>query len=208
LGKKEEFALGSKRLKRPTGRFARNKETYQVCGAKTVRKISITVVAVVVVIAGLAGILWVISEAPRHTEAELAASVAQEIIRQNLEQATQGYPSPDGTVIAVISPQDAKLEPYHWFDAPYHTIWKYQNGRLETAIFGDVEAIKSERNAPLFLIIVRQMEKDTARVDIAVQYAKSSTVGFSDGGYASHWQLKFSGEKWMLTERDDYIFWD
>jgi hypothetical protein len=173
-----------------------------------VRKISITVAAIVLVIAGLVGILWIISEAPGHTESEVAAAVAQEIIRQNLEQTAKGYQSPDGTVVAVISPQDAKLEPYHWFDAPYRTIWKYQNGRLETATFGELEAIKSERNAPLFLVVVRQMEKDTAQVDIAVQYAKSNTLGFSDGGYASHWQLKFSDTKWMLTEKDDFIFWD
>jgi len=175
-----------------------------------VRKIGIAVIAIVLVIVGLVVIFWVIPQATRYTESEIATSVAQEIIRENLERAAKGYTSPEGIVIAEIDSQDAKfaLEPYHWFDAPYHTVWKYEAGVLKQATTNDAEAIKRERNAFFYLIMVRQVDKGTALVDIVAQYPQSSTVGFSDGGYASHWQLKFVDGKWRPVDKDDYLFWD
>lgn len=172
------------------------------------RKVSIAIVVVGLVIAGLAGLLWGRLQASRHTESEVATSAAQEIIRANLEWAAKGYKSPDGAVIAVISRDDAKFEPYNWFDAPHGALWKYQNGLLEAATASDVEEIKKNRNAPLYLIVVRQIEKGAALADIVVRYAKSSTVDFSGGGYASHWRMEFKAETWVVVEKDDYIFWD
>ncbi len=168
------------------------------------------VILSLVVAAGILGLVIVARlQTAQKLDSGMKIFVAQEAFRQLEASASQGYRSPEGAVIAQIEPESNIAEPDFWREA-FHflVIWKYDGGILQPATERDVEKVKKEKNSFLVLFVVRRIENEMAFVDVATFYPKSSTPGFGDGGYASHWQLRYSGTGWILESKEDYTFWD
>ena len=178
------------------------------------KRLFIIVIVIIVVLIGFYFIYQSLSNARHNIDSEITASVTAsvttEIIREELEGSAINRKTDDVIVIAEISSWNEikAIEPYHWFDASYKSVWKYKDGGINKGDIADVDNIKRERNGPFYIIVVCNAENDMALVDIAVQYGKSNTVGYSGGGNASHWKLENIESNWTVVEKMGFMSWD
>lgn len=151
------------------------------------------------------------SEQMSETELEVGAWVADEIIRESKMLASKGHKSPEGDILIQINPSNtthANECPPAWLDVPYSAKWKYLNGSLILATNDDIEKVKTQKEANLWIIAVQEISNNMALVDVAEVYRKSSTPGFSGGGNGSTWRLRFNDGNWQVESRDAVCFWD
>jgi predicted DNA-binding antitoxin AbrB/MazE fold protein len=155
-------------------------------------------------------IIFVGFQSSQEFEKRLELSIANAIIQDQLNLAKKGYRSPDGSIIIRIQPGAAGPESYSWHDTPpYISIWKYEKGILKPASSVDLEQVKRDGNAFVFVFMIQKIEESTkAFVDLATYYPNSDTPDFSAGGNASHWFFEYINQNWILKNKDTYLFWD
>jgi hypothetical protein len=172
----------------------------------SLKRIFVLVAAISGVVLAAIAYIWLSDS--RGADSAIGIWASQEIIREQEKGSLEGYQSPDNTIIIQIAASNANSDPTSWFTTPHLAAWKYENKRLVAATDVEVEKVIREMSAPVWVVVVRNISSDTAQVDIAVQHSRSKTVGFSGGGTAAHWKLRFLNGTWTVESSDVYYYWD
>ena len=172
-------------------------------------KFSILTIFALFIVAGT--IIFVgVQQSSGEFKKDLELSIANTIIKDQINLAKKGYPSPDGSIIVRVQPEASDLQPHLWRDTPPVSIWKYEDGILKLAADVDLDQIKIEGNAYNFVFIIQKIEGDKAFVDIVTHYpyVYSDTWGFYKGGNATHCIFEYINKNWFQKTKKLYYNWD
>jgi hypothetical protein len=135
---------------------------------------------------------------------ELEDYAAWAIIGDQLDQAAQGYRSPEGAIVAHV----ATIETY---DESFH-IWRYSQGQLTDESADALDRAlgddRSEWPSFTFLFTLESVTSGRATLDVHTFYDMGITE-HSRGGNAQKWELeKQSSGTWVVIKKEPYMFWD